>query len=478
MFEGIKRFARKVISMFNVSFFNSVSDVVEESGISSVRMNDSINEWLDMYAGNVPWAGEDNQQLGIPKTLSKEVARLVTLEMQISITGSPLADFINEQFIAIRKEIKTNVEYACAGGGIVFKPYISDGKIVTEIIQANDFLPIAYNSSKKITGAYFIYRKWEGKKVYTRLEKHVLEGRIYKITNKAYKSMVEESIGSECSLTEVKDWEEIAPETTITDVTAPLFAYFRIPIGNNIDLNSPIGMSIFADAVNVIKEADLQWQRYLWEYEGGEMAIDASADAFKRAGGMPELPKGKERLYRVNNIDPASAGGSELMKAWTPALRDANYHAGLHNILIKIEDSCSVSRGTLTEVTELERTAYEMKILKQRSYALINDIQTSLGAALDDLAYAMYVLCVLYDLVPDGTYSTSYTFDDSIIVDAETERMRDMQEVAQGLMAKYEYRMKWYGEDEATARRMANELNGLTDDELIGFERDNQENDE
>lgn len=41
-----------------------------------------------------------------------------------------------------------------------------------------------------------------------------------------------------------------------------------------------------------------------------------------------------------------------------------------------------------------------------------------------------------------------------MVVDKETERKQDLQDVAIGAMPLYEYRMKWYGEDEGTAKRM------------------------
>lgn len=44
------------------------------------------------------------------------------------------------------------------------------------------------------------------------------------------------------------------------------------------------------------------------------------------------------------------------------------------------------------------------------------------------------------------------TFDDSIITDTGAEKQQDMAEVATGLMEAWEYRVKWCGEDEATAR--------------------------
>ena len=48
-------------------------------------------------------------------------------------------------------------------------------------------------------------------------------------------------------------------------------------------------------------------------------------------------------------------------------------------------------------------------------------------------------------------------FDDSIIQDTDAEKQRDMTEVGVTMHA-WEYRAKWYGEDEATARRNAEGL--------------------
>ena len=53
-----------------------------------------------------------------------------------------------------------------------------------------------------------------------------------------------------------------------------------------------------------------------------------------------------------------------------------------------------------------------------------------------------------------GALKTTVCFDDSIIEDSGTERERDRQDVRDGLMQKWEYRVKWYGEDEATAKAM------------------------
>lgn len=64
------------------------------------------------------------------------------------------------------------------------------------------------------------------------------------------------------------------------------------------------------------------------------------------------------------------------------------------------------------------------------------------------------------------------SFDDSIISDTAAEKTQDLAELGLTL-APWEYRVKWYGEDEATARRRCKELGrrgvrGLVEDVRTG----------
>ncbi len=65
-------------------------------------------------------------------------------------------------------------------------------------------------------------------------------------------------------------------------------------------------------------------------------------------------------------------------------------------------------------------------------------------------------------------------FDQSPLIDENAERLRDLQEVKDGLMAAWEYRVKWYGETEETAKAMIKEISGsedsYSDDELMSFD--------
>ena len=54
------------------------------------------------------------------------------------------------------------------------------------------------------------------------------------------------------------------------------------------------------------------------------------------------------------------------------------------------------------------------------------------------------------------------------LIDENAERQRDKDDVAAGLMQKWEYRVKWYGETEEDAKKALAD-GEPTDDDLMGF---------
>jgi A118 family predicted phage portal protein len=118
---------------------------------------------------------------------------------------------------------------------------------------------------------------------------------------------------------------------------------------------------------------------------------------------------------------------------------------------MRIEDVCSLSRGTLSDASAEARTATELKILKQRSYSANADIQKELENTLKDLIYVMNVYCTLYQLEQEGEYDVSFEWDDSIISDVDTELSKRITLMQNGLASKVETRMWYFGETEEQA---------------------------
>ena len=89
-----------------------------------------------MYKNKPPWKRKDLKLCGLPTAIAGEFARLVTLELKTEITGN---NFINDEYQTVIENIRTYTEYACAKGGLAMKPYVSDGHIEVDMVQADHF---------------------------------------------------------------------------------------------------------------------------------------------------------------------------------------------------------------------------------------------------------------------------------------------------------------------------------------------------
>lgn len=415
------------------------------------------------------------QPVSAEQLLDRAQPPTITEERPVSSTDR--AEYLNEQYERLKQKLRTQVEYGIAKGGLVIKPYVvinkakdnetgvkSTATIEFDFIQADAFYPLSFDASGNITEAAFLQTKTEKDTIYRRLEYHKWENNTVQILNSAYKSTNTQNqgdmsgidLGQEVPLKEVQEWSALQPKTTIKNVNKPLFAYFKMPQANTIDTTSPLGVSGFSRATSLIKDADMQYSRLLWEYEGGELAIDIDRDALNFTEGVDKdgnrttyssLGTLQRRLYRKVDI---GVDGSTY-QPYAPALRDTSYLQGLNAILMRIEDVCAISRGTLSDASSEARTATELKMLKQRSYQENSEIQHALEIALKDVIYIMDVYCDLYGITEKGEYDVSFEWDDSIIVDVDTELNKRIVLMQNGLTSKLENRMWYFGETENQA---------------------------
>lgn len=439
----------------------------------SSKMEEAFRLWASMFEDAPPWknAEEGKLTMNLPASISSEIARLVTLEMKSVVSGSERADYINEQYQSVIDDARHFMEFACAKGGVVLKPYVSDDRIFTTVVQAEDFYPTQFNHGKDITGGVFVDYRYDENFRYTRLEEHSIDGKTLTIRNRVFRKQISEisandnTLGDEVSVASIADWADLEPETVIEGAESPLFAYIKMPFANIVESRSPLGISVYAKAVDQIKKADDIWSEIWWEYEAKEAAVTASSTLFGRdKHGTPILPEGKERLFMTFDFDR-----EQKVDTYSPDIRDSSFFNGLNKCLQRIEFLCGLAYGTISEPSMVEKTAEEIKQSKQRSYSTVTDIQKALEKGLKRLIEAIDTLATLYELAPEGELKTTFEWDDSVVVDAETERMRDREDVRDGLMKKWEYRVKWYGETEEQAKAIVGDETEKSDDEILDF---------
>lgn len=439
-----------------------------------------------------------------------------TIITEETIGATERAEFLNEQYQRkLLSRIRTQLEYGIAKGSLIIKPYVVKSQVQNvaglsadeqtgtdtvkydiefDFVQADCFYPFAFDSSGKVSEVAFLQTKTDKDKVFIRLEYHKLDGNNVSITNMAFENqhnqndatMLQTTLGKEVSLSAVPEWKNLPPKATIKNVDRLLFGYFKMPDANTIDPHSPLGISGFARAKSLIKEADMQYSRLLWEFEGGELAIDIDRDALQFMQGddgkggkqtRSVMSKLQNRLYRTVDL-----GESDTYKPFSPTLRDNSLINGLNTILMRIEDVCALSRGTISDVAAEARTATELKILRQRSYSSNLEIQTALETALRDVVYAMNIYCTLYNIVGDvprgedgivdtskmGQYDVSFTWDDSILVDVETELQKRLTLMNNGLCGKREVRMWYFNE---SMRQAQDALDAIQEESQIAIEQ-------
>ena len=395
-----------------------------------------VTKWKEMYEGR---SETGVTSLNLAAAICSELARLVTIEMKPKVTGGEVAERALRRFMP---KIREKCELACALGGGMLRPYFKGKEIYIEFIPADRFVITDFDDEGVAQGAIFTDRFKEGDKYYTRLEEHKITPEGYVVTNRAYSSRsVSGDFGSPIKLSEVPRWSELSERTVIQNLHRPLFVYFKMPFADNKNAESRLGVSVFDRAMGLIREADRQFSRLLWEFEGGELAIDASIDALRfNERGIAEAPKLSKRLFRGLGID---AGDRDLYSVFSPELRDSSIINGLNEILMRIEDACGLARGSFSNVNCEAKTATEIKILNQRSYSTVCDIQRSLKNALSEVLSVCALLARLYGLENEGEPELSIEFDDSIVCDRQTEFSEKLQLVGAGIMTKEEFR-KWY----------------------------------
>ena len=415
-----------------------LKDIKQALGIKPAITDDmlsSIELWQNCFSGNAPWLNDDVISLRLEQSITREFANITLNEMTASVSN----DKLQRLFETATEDLNIELQAGLATGAMVIKPLGGDK---VQYISANAFVPIEFDARHRLVKVIFPEFKKIGDNYYTRLEYHSLDTENgLTITNTAYVSASEGQLGREIPLAAVDEWASLPNAVTYPAMLRPAFGYFRTPIKNTID-GSSCGMSVFANAIALIEKTDTQFGRLDWEFESGERAIHIDAAALKNNS----TAKLNKRLYRAVDVD---LGKEELFKDFSPAIRQEDITDGLNTYLRRLEFSVGLAYGDLSNPETVAKTATEIKSAKDRKYNTVSAIQKQLKYCLDDLVYAL----AFYNSLTTSGYTFVCDFKDSILTDEQTERTQDIQDLSLGIMKPEEYRAKWYGEDEKTAKK-------------------------
>lgn len=448
--------------------------------ISSTMMEMAQNEWQQIIAGRPYWIDEDIKTINFAKFLCQYTSKKTCLDLNVSISGSERADYINECIKnMVKKSIRDKVEDACGAGGIILKPngtYNSAGAI--DYVMPGNFAVTEKNSNGDILGVIFIDRIVKGNDYYTRLEyQHFTKFstsednketsvRAYSIENKAYKSNNKDSLGRNIQLKDVPEWANIQPQLIISNVEKPLFGYFKMPYNNTIDYQSPEGVSLFSNCIEELKDLDIAWSMKGNEVEDSKHMTFIDDSRIKQVDQKNRGAKVRIKLPRFVQGLRQGVNETNTIHEHVATLLTADRIADINSILSMISTKAGFSQGQFVLDRKSGRiTATQIESDDNETVETITDIRNALKTAIKDLIYALDKYCDVFFDMPSG-YVNALDIDvadedifyfKDLLSTFEQDRVRAYQLMKDGIYSKKKYLMEYEGFDEKEAEEMLEE---------------------
>lgn len=457
-------------TVFNKLFKNKIEQEFNTDIQLSSVMEAYIAKCYNITAGKPFWLNpkDDVESINFAGYIDDVTAGLVTLDLGIDISGSGRAEYLQKQADYMLSVIHDKVSEGIGNCGLMFKP---NGNTI-DYIEPGCFAPTETDSNGNILGCVFQSQIERGGFVYTRLEWHRFEdaqnedgtaGRIYRITNYAYKTPNNQfsnwnlaDPGKQCPLTEVKEWANIQPDIGIMNIQQPLYAYFKNPAPNRVDRTSALGVPIWANCIKELKDLDVSWSRKSSEVEDSKHMTFVSQSAIQYADEhnitLPRTVKGLEM-----GIDADSTIHEHVSTLLTDQrIRDIN------SILAMISTKCGFSQGffQLDEKTGM-MTATQVEADDQETIRTIKNIRDALQNTILNLLYACNVMADLYSDTPPELWENlkeqiSFSFGD-ITYSYEDDKANWWKYRIQGDVPPWMYYMKFEKMSEEESKAMVEE---------------------
>lgn len=257
----------------------------------------------------------------------------------------------------------------------------------------------------------------------------------------------------------------------------PWFQIIKPNVANNIDINSPLGISIFANAMDNLKEVDLVWDSYANEFILGKKRIFVNAKTWS-----VDTKTGEEYdVFDSNDVViyqlPEADDGKQSITDQTQQLRVSDHILALQNQLNLLGYKCGLGTEHYKFDGQGVATATQIVSVNSEMFRNIKKHEIVLEEVLVGMVKSvLYAISTFTNETVNVASEITIKFDDSIIVDEASERTQDLVDVNSGIMSKVEYRMKWYNEDEKTAEEAIEKIDSFSiqDTEINPFAEEEQ----
>jgi A118 family predicted phage portal protein len=237
-------------------------------------------------------------------------------------------------------------------------------------------------------------------------------------------------------------------EVTTIPVEDSLFSYFRTPIANNLDDNSPLGVSLYGNAMETLHALDICYDSFVREFRLGKKRIIVPARAVRtvvdpETGALRRYFDATDETYEAlasDNPDDLKITDNSV------TLRVEEHVAALNAFLsiLCLQVGFSASTFSFDERGGL-KTATEVISENSKTYKTIKTAQNQLRPALEHMIRNIVDVAILYGMqwqgqsvesLAAGGYEVNVVFDDGVTQDRQTNINEGVMLVGAGLLSK------------------------------------------
>ncbi|PFO79969.1 portal protein [Bacillus cereus] len=422
-----------------------------------------FSEWHDLKYQTVEGQKQRRMaSLNMAKVVTQEMSSLIFNEKcSINISDEALFDNIKNVLDDnnFYREFQRYLEYMLSLGGMVIKVYYNQG-IKLSFVTADCFIPVSWDNNK-ITEGVFINESTKAGKYYTLLEWHLIErtneGLQHVIKNELYVSRNKGELGVRTGLKEL--YEDLEDEVRIDDLSRPVFVYFKPNTANNLDLYSPLGISLYGNSLDVLKSLDIAFDSFQREFVLGRKRIIVPASAIKHVidpetGMSHRYFDATDEVYEAMKIE-----GDQRIHDISVELRVEEHTAAINALLNYLSMQTGFSTGAFSFDGQGVKTATEVVSENSKTFKTKQSHETILEDCLRDLIDVIVDIAALYDVFKTTEdYEVTVTFDDSIAEDQTAEINKQILLVTSGLTSKIKAVMKIHGISEEEAKKLLKQI--------------------
>lgn len=319
-------------------------------------------------------------------------------------------------------------------------------RVGIEYVEALNIIPLSVCKSK-ITECAFVSTFTNKGKEHCYIESHIKDEKGSYIIENEYFDIIGGSLKK-------ADLPQGVAGRIETGDTIPWFAIVYPNIANNIRYNNGMGMSVYANATDTLLGVDMTYNNFLRDFKlGGKKVFYNKAMLQTDEKGNTITPDDvAQQLFQMVG-DGVDFDAKEMYQEYNPSLRVAENKDGIQAQLDYLSFKCGMGTKRYKFENSGVKTATEYTGEKQELVQHANKHIIPLESALKALCKAiLYIGKAFCNADCDFNTSITIKFEDGFIIDDETRRERDRQDVRDGLKNAWEYRVTWYGETEEDAK--------------------------